>query len=378
MRIGLNLLHAQPDIGGVWNYIEELLAALAQCDTEHTYVAFVTDVSQRLVPPNRNFERVAVRITAAYRVWRVAYENTLLQVLARRRNLDCMHWFSATHAWFNSVPSAVTFYDMQAFRTRAGFRFAKRRYLQAAMRRAVRHATVLLPMSQSTAADLCRELAAREERIIVIPPVVPLTFRAADLESLERFRRRYGLPDQYWLYVAHYYPHKNHRLLLQAYRRLRDTGRPAWPLVLRGDPKGAEDDIAKALSELKLQDAVLQLPPLPRADVPRLYAAASAMVFPSLYEGAGIPALEAMSCGCPITASDIPALREFAGDAADYFQPGDEASIAGAMRMMQEDAARRRQLREAGLARSQLFSAEAVAPRLTHAYRRASSSAVLT
>ena len=196
--------------------------------------------------------------------------------------------------------------------------------------------------------------------------------------SPERAFFRYGLPDQYWLYVAHYYPHKNHRLLLQAYRRLRDTGRPAWPLVLRGDPKGAEDDIAKALSELKLQDAVLQLPPLPRADVPRLYAAASAMVFPSLYEGAGIPALEAMSCGCPITASDIPALREFAGDAADYFQPGDEASIAGAMRMMQEDAARRRQLREAGLARSQLFSAEAVAPRLTHAYRRASSSAVLT
>jgi len=375
MRIGLNLLHALPEIGGVWNYIEELLAALAQWDADNTYVAFVTEASESLVPQGRNFERAVVRIRSAWRPWRIAYENTMLQVLARRRDLDCMHWFAATHAWFNSVPSAVTFYDVQAFRARAGFSPAKRRYLQMAMRRTVRRAQVLLPMSDSTAADLCQELGASRARIIVIPPIVPSTFRVAAREQSAEFRRRYVLPEQYWLYVAHYYPHKNHRVLLRAYRRLRDTGVPAWPLVLRGNPRGAEREIEAALSELKLRDSVFQLPPLPRGELPRLYAAASALVFPSVYEGAGIPVLEAMSCGCPVAASAIPPVREFASEAALYFEPTDEASIAGAMQLMQEDPARRQQLREAGLRRAERYWPEAVAPLLTQAYRRASASA---
>jgi glycosyltransferase involved in cell wall biosynthesis len=376
VRIGLNLLHAQPGIGGGWNYIEELLAAIAQCDAENRYVAFVTGASERLVPPTGEFERVLVRIRSASRAWRVVYESTMLQVLARRRDLDCMHWFSATHGWFNSVPSAVTFYDMHAFLNLARFSFTKRGYLRAAIRRTVRKAQVLLPISHSTAADLCGVLGASQERIAVIPPVVPSAFRVATREQLEEFRRAYGLPEQYWLYVAHYVPHKNHRLLLRAYRRLRDTGMPTWPLVLRGDPMGAERGIEAALSELGLRDAVLQLPPLPRVELPSLYGAASALVFPSVYEGAGIPVLEAMSCGCPVAASAIPANREFAGQAALYFEPTDEASIAGAMQTMQGDAARRQQLREEGLMRSELFRPDVVVPRLTQAYRRVSAASV--
>jgi glycosyltransferase involved in cell wall biosynthesis len=146
-------------------------------------------------------------------------------------------------------------------------------------------------------------------------------------------------------------------------------------LVLRGNPRGAEREIEAALSELKLRDSVFQLPPLPRGELPRLYAAASALVFPSVYEGAGIPVLEAMSCGCPVAASAIPAVREFAGEAALYFEPTDEASIAGAMQLMQEDPARRQRLREAGLRRAERYWPEAVAPLLTQAYRRASASA---
>jgi len=376
LRIGLNLLHAQPGIGGGWTYIEELLAALGKFDTANSYVAFVTSVSECLVPPAGNFKGVVVDIRAASRPWRIAYENTMLQALAQRRNLDLMHWFSATHAWFNSVPSAVTFYDMQAFLKLAPLPFAKRRYLQTAMRRAVSRSQRLLPISRSTAADMCGVLGASPERMTVIPSVVPSSFRVAVREPRAEFRRRHGLPDQYWLCVAHYYPHKNHHVLLRAYRRLRDTGAPTWPLVLRGDAAGAEREIEAAVSALGLRDSVLQLPRLPRSEMPGLYAAAAAFVFPSLYEGCGIPVLEAMSCGCPVAASDIAASREFAGSAALYFDPTDEASIAGAMREMQDSAALRQQLQEEGLKRAVLSRPEAVAPQLMQAYRRVLSASV--
>jgi len=316
---------------------------------------------------------VPVHIRSASRVWRVAYENTVLQVLAKRRNLDCLHWFSATHAWLNSVPSAVTFYDLQAFRNLAGFPLAKRCYLRAAMRRAVRKAEVLLPISHATAAEMRGRLGASEGRTTVIPPVVPSTFREASRAKLAEFRSRYGLPEHYWLCVAHYYPHKNHGRLLRAYRRLRDGGSQAWPLVFRGDAMGAERVIDATVSELGLRDDVLQMRPLPRLEMPGLYAAASALVFPSIYEGGSIPILEAMACGCPVAASGIPVNREVAGEAALYFEPTDEASIAGAMLAMQGDAARRQQLREEGLTRSERFRPDAVAPRLTQAYRQAAS-----
>jgi len=90
VRIGLNLLHALPEIGGGWNNIEELLAALAECDAQNRYVAYVTRANEDLVPSNRNFQRVVVVIKSASRVWRVVYENTMPHVLAKRRNLDCM------------------------------------------------------------------------------------------------------------------------------------------------------------------------------------------------------------------------------------------------------------------------------------------------
>ena len=137
---------------------------------------------------------------------------------------------------------------------------------------------------------------------------------------------------------------------------------------------GAKRDINTTVSELGLQDAVLQMRPLPRLEMPRLYAAASALVFPSIYEGGSIPILEAMSCGCPVAASGIPVNRELAGEAALYFQPTDDASIAGAMLAMQGDAALRQQLREGGLTRSERFRPDLVAPRLTQAYRQAATA----
>jgi len=235
----------------------------------------------------------------------------------------------------------------------------------------VSNAAVLLPMSHSTASDLESMLGARPERLTVVPPVLEPGFRPAAAEEIANCRAKYGLPDAFWLYVAHMYPHKNHERLLRAYRSVKSVMPSAWPLVLRGDPTPALPDLAGLVAELGLSHEVLLLPRLGRTELPALYSAASALVFPSIYEGAGIPVLEAIACGCPLLASGIPAVREFAGDAARYFDPLDVDQMAGEMLAFAANAEQRRFLSRQGLDRAAGFRASDGIDGLTTAYRLA-------
>jgi glycosyltransferase involved in cell wall biosynthesis len=125
------------------------------------------------------------------------------------------------------------------------------------------------------------------------------------------------------------------------------------------------------VSRLGLTADVILLPRLAPGDLPAVYAAAGALVFASVYEGAGLPVLEAQACGCPVIASDIPPVREFAGDAAEYFNPLDVAGMRRAMMALTGEPARRARLRNLGLERAQTVRAQPVVRHLLGAYERA-------
>lgn len=370
MRIGLNLLHALPEIGGGWNYIANLVSALGECDKTNTYIAFVTTVSECLVPAKPNFRRLRINIRPGSRVQRVVYENIMLQLLAHKQQLDCMHWFASTQALINAVPGVVTVYDLHPFYRFANLSLVERFYRQFMMAVTTKRAPLLLPISQATAQDLQLVLHANPARMVVIPVILGLRFEPAAAEEVVGFVDKYKLPDRFWLYVAHMQPHKNHLRLLQAYYELKLSGFTPWPLVLRGDPKGAEADVMEAIVHLNLKRDVIILSRLDEAELPILYSAATALVFPSLYEGGGIPVVEAMACGCPVIASDIPPVKEFAGDAASYFDPTDSVAIAGTMRTFQSFADQRKRNRDAGLTRAMRFRAQAMVGKLLSAYSR--------
>lgn len=374
MRIGLNLLHAQPDIGGAWTYIVNLVSALGEYDNVNTFVAFVTDASQCLVPHKPHFETVNVKLHAKSRPQRVLYENTLFQLLARNYKLDCMHWFANVQAIFNTFPAVVTVYDLLAFNKVGAFAPVKRAYRRWMITATVQRAQVLLPMSLATGNELKQRLGADPQRILLVPAVVEQYFKPAVSEAVSRFRNKHELPERFWLYVAHFNLHKNHCRLLEAYHLLKINGDNPWPLVLRGDPKGAESDVASKIRQLELSADVLMLPRLDRNELPALYSAASAMVFPSLYEGGGIPVIEAMACGCPVAAADIPAVRENAREAALYFNPMDVSAMAKAMLGLQTDEEQRESRRKQGLLRAREFKAESIVPILQKAYRLAAES----
>jgi glycosyltransferase involved in cell wall biosynthesis len=356
----------------VWNYIQGLLLALATAGSSDTFVAFVSRESEGLVPAHGHFERVRVDIRSSVRAWRVAYENTAFYALARRHRLDCLHWFSGTQGLLSPAPSVVTIYDLQPYLRLSPYSWNKRFYLKLMTGQTVRRARVLLPMSEATAAGLTRILGTDPGRMEVIPPVVGDEFRPAGPGEDAGFRARHRLPGRFWLYVAHFYPHKNHLRLLEAYAALRGEGL-SWPLVFRGDDRGAEGEVRKRVRELGLDKDVVFLERLEREELRLLYSAATALVFPSLYEGGGIPVVEAMACGLPVAASRIPPILEFAGTAALGFNPVDVPSIAAAMRELAGSAGLREARRRQGLDRAAGFRAETVIPRLLDAYARAAS-----
>ena len=372
MRIGLNLLHVMPEIGGGWNYISNLVGALGEGDPVHTYVAFVTRRSRGLLPEVPNFEEVLAGIDPAVRSRRILYENTVLPSLARAKGIECLHWFSGTLGFMSPVPNVVTIYDLQAFRDLAKLKPGKRAYLRFMSWRAIRRADLLLPISEFTSSEIRETFGVDARRMVTIPTIIPARWKPCPPEERRRLRMRHGLPDRFWLYVAHFYPHKNHVRLLEAMRVMKARGRPPWPLVLRGDPHGSEREVEEAVRRYGLSDDVVFLPRLEDGDMRALYSAASALIFPSLYEGSGMPVMEAMACGCPIVASDIPPVRENSGDAAIFVDPGPADSIAGAMADFQEISEQARAaMIEKGLASASRFRPGPIVGRLVEAYRSA-------
>ena len=372
MRIGLNLLHVMPEIGGGWNYISNLVGALGQYDPLNTYVAFVTRRSRCLLPEASNFEEFLTNLDPQIRVRRILYENSILPSLARKKGVECLHWFSGTLGFLSPVPNVVTIYDMQPFNNLANVRPVKRAYLSFMSKRAIRKADLLLPISESTAGELRDAFDVDPRRMVTIPSIIPARWNPVSMEERLRVRAEYGLPDRFWLYVAHFYPHKNHVRLLEALREMKDRSLAPWPLVLRGDPHGSEKEVHEAVRRYDLEDDVILLPRLEETDMRALYSAASALVFPSLYEGSGMPVMEALACGCPVVASDIPPVRENAGDAAVYFDPEKVASIVSALMEFQGRSGQARPaLIENGLAKALRFRPELIVGRLVEAYRSA-------
>lgn len=371
MKVGLNLLHAMPSIGGGWNYIANLICALGEYDTGNEYVAFVTDESSILVPQKDNFMSVKINISPESRFTRVIYENTLLNKLTKKYKLDCLHWFANMEAPFSVVPGVVTIYDLLVYHNPNTFPFIKRWYLRLGFNLTVRKRNVLLPMSKTTNNDIKRFFQNRSSSIIVVPPVILDYFRPQKNHVVQIFREKYHLPDNFWLYVAHTYKHKNHIRLLQAYSKLQNDSIISWPLVLRGDPKDDEDAVIKEIERLNINDLIIRLPRLEYEELPLLYSAASALVFPSLFEGGGIPILEAMACGCPIITSNISTMQEFTGDATIRFDELSVDSICEAMMRVQSNPDLRKLLTQDGLKKAQEFSMPNVVEKLQCGYKTA-------
>jgi alpha-1,3-rhamnosyl/mannosyltransferase len=269
-------------------------------------------------------------------------------------------------------PTVSTIHDLSTLHWRECHPEARLALMDRALPGAIERATRLVTPSEAVRQELLSEFRLESDRVAVTPLGVDPVYCPSAAHHGDRLSQRYGLtPGAYLLCVATLEPRKNIDRLLQAYDRLRQAGSEIPPLVIAGAPGWNSVATKKRLDELSADGDVVHLGYVPEEDLPALMACAHSFVFPALYEGFGLPVLEAMACGAPVVCSSTPALAELAGDAALLVDPLDVDAIAAAMQRSVEDSAWRETARERGLARAARYSWEHCLERTLAVYRSA-------
>jgi glycosyltransferase involved in cell wall biosynthesis len=246
------------------------------------------------------------------------------------------------------------------------FNVANRVYLTAATRAAAKRARVVCTISQQTRRDIVRFLNVPAQRVVVTYPAADERFRVLSTDEVDAFRRARDLPEVFIFAVGTLEPRKNVVGLLEAYARLPG---PRPPLLIGGGSGWRFSPIFDTVQRLGLQSQVTFRGFVDEDELPRWYNAARLFVFPSLYEGFGLPVLEAMACGTPVITSNAASLPEVVGDAAVLVRPDDVDGFANAMIRLVNDAALRAELCKRGLERAKIFSWEHAARELVELYR---------
>lgn len=343
-RIGVNALYLIPGgVGGTEIYLRELLAALATIDTVNDYYVFTNlETSQDLTPRQANFRWKPQAVHAENRPHRILWEQTVLPLEAARYGLDVMFNPGFTAPLAAPCPSVTTFHDLQHKRYPEYFRWFDLPFWKFLLWAAAHRSKRIIAVSEATRTDILHFYKRRPQRIVVIPHGVNPEFFTLDRSKTEL----------YFLCVSTLHVHKNIERLVRAY-----SSKPrAEKLILAGLRGFRTPEIEKLIAELGVGDRVKITGWLPRSELMQLYARAHAFVYPSTFEGFGMPILEAMAVGIPVACSDIPPLREVAGDAALFFDPLDDNAMGAALDRITADLELRKTLAAAGPERARPFT----------------------
>ncbi len=369
MRIGVDYTAGVKQKAGIGRYTREIISHLARIDKDNSYTL--------LVPADAP---VPSGLPGNFRVSRLPLPERLATILWHRLRvplwvelftgpLDLFHSPDFVLPPVRAARAILTVHDLSFLRLPWCAEPSLQRYLSRAVRRSVGRADLILADSENTRRDVISLLGVEPERVEVLYAGVGERFRPASPAEKAAVRAKYRLPDRFILSVGTIEPRKNYSQLIRAYALLfEDLGEAAPHLVIAGQKGWLYEEVFSTLEETGLGERVLFAGYVADEDLPALYSAAEVLVFPSFYEGFGLPPLEAMACGTPVVASDAPCLPEVLGDAALFVSPRSPESIASAVRRLLRDEELRAMLREKGFRRAAEFTWDKAAARLKEIY----------
>ncbi|HYO62890.1 MAG TPA: glycosyltransferase family 1 protein [Pyrinomonadaceae bacterium] len=369
MHIAFDAHSIGTGLAGNETYAANLIESLAEIDRSNRYTLYVTKPAavERYAGRWPNF---SVRRTLPHSPL-VRIPVTLVAEL-RRRPVDLLH-VQYTAPPFAPCPVVTTVHDLAFEHIPETFKRRSWMQLRLTVRRTARAAAHVITVSEYSKRDIMATYGIPEERITVTPEAAAPHFRPAPPEEVERVRRRYGVEGRYVLAVGSIQPRKNLARLVRAYSGLRSRRSQAKlpQLVLVGKRAWLYGETLRTVERSGLSDRTLFTGYVSEADLPALYTGALAFVYPSYFEGFGLPPLEAMACGTPVVAGDRTSLPEVVGDAGLLVDPFDESAIGAALERLLDDSELRARLRVKGLERARLFDWRETARLTLGAYAKA-------
>ena len=355
LRIGVNALYLIPGaVGGTEIYLRSLLLALADIDPVNRYFIFTNaETGEGIVPAQPNFHDAPQRVPARIRPARILWEQIVLPVAAAKKRLDVLLNPGFTSPAICVCPTVTVFHDLQHKRHPEHFRWFDLPFWRLLLYGAAHRSTLLIADSEATKTDLLKFYKIRNDKIRVIELGVDPAFFSIG----KRIHDRREDQAPYLLTVSTLHPHKNLNRLLHAFA-IFHRSRPEFRLVIAGLRGFHAENLEKLRASLGIEDAVRFTGWIPREELYDLFAEANAFLYPSTFEGFGMPLLEAFAAGLPTACSNIEPLASIAGDAAVTFDPADTSAIHDAMVRIASDQALRDRLSAAGPARASQFSWE--------------------
>ena len=349
MRIGFDVTSLSVPQSGVGTYTWNLFNQLGRFSGDT-----VVPLAHR--QPNGKMAMIPVHGRSRLASNKTAWMQFVLPLKLARSDLDVCHFTNNVASLWTPLPSIITIHDMTLWLFPEHHYRRRLLAIRPFVPLAARHAKAIITVSHSAKRDIVRVLGVPADKVHVIYEAPASCFRPLpDGGSADDLRRRFPLPEHFILYVGTIEPRKNLVRLLKAFARLYLAREISHHLIFVGQRGWKDNDVFTTVQRLGIEEAVHFTGHVPVDALVALYNLADALVFPSLYEGFGLPVVEAMACGTPVITSSTGSLGEVAGDAAEFVDPAEVTSIAAGIRAVLTSETRRRELRQRGLAHVKRF-----------------------
>jgi glycosyltransferase involved in cell wall biosynthesis len=372
VKIGINLLWLVPGrAGGLETYVRGLVGGLESVAADAEFILFTNpQVHQSFERLQPNFRRVLYPIPSRPTALRLLSEQLILPLLARRARVDVLHGPANMVPILAQCPTVMTLHDLHFFELPEILPGAKGALLRAMVRLGARRARRLLTISEFSRNRISKRFRIATD-LIGLSYMAPKPIVCLPEQGWPKLARRFGIANGYVMAISHSYQHKNIPRLMSAFARARNGS--GLQLVLAGRAPKRGPSLRLLARELGIESSVIFTDFVSDTEMRALMQHAAVFAYPSLYEGFGIPVVEAMTCGVPVVASTAGPLPEVAGGAALLIDPTDTDAIAGAITRVMSDPELRQKLSERGRERAHMFSWESAARATMRVYQECSA-----
>lgn len=377
MKIGIPICGCDAGKSGIGQYLIHLLREFSAMGKDLEIEALVHKSEEKIfIPQSDNISRIILNDGLRRPILNVLWSQIALPHRRWRGKWDVLFLPAANRRapFLPLGPSVGMVHDFSSLHICGKYDPARDFYIKKVLPALMRRMTLIVTNSECSKRDIVQYVGIAPERIRAIPLAADTDFFTPGDKGLaaEKIAKKFGVRTPYILYISRIeHPGKNHERLIRAFDRLKQTEGLPHQLLLAGSDWTRSEQVHRAAEKAKFSQDIVFTGFAPPETMPDLCRGADLFVYPSLYEGFGLPILEAMACATPVACSNTSSMPEVAGDAAETFDPSDEESIEQALRLLLTDRKRLEKLSKLGLARSRQFSWSATAHQTIQAFRDA-------